>query len=67
MYKYILDENQKKTAVILSIKEFEDIQKKLIENKEKIEALENALDIKLADDIMKSKEEIIPFKASDYV
>ena len=57
MYKYILDEKNKKESVILSIKEFENIQKELRENRERIEILEDELDIKLADRVLKSKRE----------
>jgi len=67
MYKYILDEKEKKTAVILSIKEFENIQKELKENREKIETLEDKLDIKLAKKVLKSKGKKIPFDLRNYV
>ena len=67
MYKYILDEKEKKTAVILSIKEFENIQKELKENREKIETLEDKLDIKLAKKALKSEGKKIPFDLRNYV
>ena len=67
MYKYILDEKEKKTAVILSIKEFENIQKELKENREKIETLEDKLDIKLTKKVLKSKGKKIPFDLRNYV
>ncbi len=67
MYKYILDEKNKKESVILSIKEFENIQKELRENRERIEILEDELDIKLADRVLKSKEKTIPFDLKNYV
>ncbi len=67
MYKYILDEKENKTAVILSIQEFENIQKELRENREKIEKLEDELDIKIASKVLKSKEKSIPFNIKNYV
>lgn len=67
MYKYILDEKNKKESVIMSIKEFENIQKELRENRERIEILEDELDIKLADRVLKSKEKTIPFDLKNYV
>lgn len=67
MYKYILDEKENKTAVILSIKEFENIQNELRENRERIEELEDELDIKLANKVLKSKEKSIPFDIKNYV
>ena len=67
MYKYILDEKENKTAVILSIKEFENIQKELKETREKIDTLEDKLDIKLANKELKSKEKRIPFDLRNYV
>ncbi|HED37772.1 MAG TPA: hypothetical protein ENI76_05950 [Ignavibacteria bacterium] len=66
MYKYILDEKENKTAVILSIKEFENIQKELKETREKIDTLEDKLDIKLANKALKSKEKRIPFDLRNY-
>jgi hypothetical protein len=67
MYKYILDEKENKTAVILSIKEFENIKKELKESRERIDILEDKLDIKLATKILKSKEKKIPFDLNNYV
>jgi hypothetical protein len=67
MYKYILDEKAKRTAVILSIKEFENIQKELKKNKERIEILEDRLDIKLANKMLKSEDTPISFDLKNYV
>jgi len=67
MYKFILDEKEKKTAVILSITEFEEIRKELKENRKKIEILEDKLDIKMAGKALKSKEKRIPFDLENYV
>ena len=66
MHKYILDEKNNKEAVILSIKEFENIQKELKDNRERIEMLEDELDIKLSDKVLKSKEKTIPFDLKNY-
>ena len=67
MYKYILDERENKTAVILSLKEFENIQKELKKSKKIIEILKDKLDIKLANKVLKSKEKPIPFELKNYV
>jgi PHD/YefM family antitoxin component YafN of YafNO toxin-antitoxin module len=67
MYKYILDEKNNKEAVILSIKEFEKIQKELKENKKRIEMLEDELDIKLSKKVLRSKEKPIAFDLKNYV
>ena len=67
MYKFILDEKEKKTSIILSIKEFENIQKELKQNREKIELLENKLDIKLSRKALKSNGKRIPFELKNYV
>jgi len=67
MYKFILDEKEKKTSIILSIKEFENIQKELKQNREKIELLENKLDIKLSKKALKSNGKRIPFELKNYV
>jgi hypothetical protein len=67
MYKFILNEKEKKTAVILSIREFENIRRELKENRKRIEILEDKLDIKLAGKALKSKEKKIPFDLDNYV
>ena len=67
MHKFILDEKEKKTSIILSIKEFENIQKELKQNREKIELLENKLDIKLSRKALKSNGKRIPFELKNYV
>jgi tetrahydromethanopterin S-methyltransferase subunit G len=67
MYKFILDEKEKKTAVILSVKEFENIKKELKKSRERIELLEDELDIKLAKKTLRSKGKRIPFDLKNYV
>ena len=67
MYKIILDENKRKSAVIISIKEYEAIQKELKEYKRKIEIFEEKLDIKFAEKAIKGKEKKIPFDIKNYV
>jgi len=67
MFKYILDDKDNKTAVIISMKEFEKIQNELKSNRDKIERLEDKLDIKLAKKALKSKDKRISFDLKNYV
>jgi PHD/YefM family antitoxin component YafN of YafNO toxin-antitoxin module len=67
MYKFIVDENKRKSAVIISIEEYEAIQKELKEYRKKIEIFEEKLDIKLAEKAIKAKGKKIPFNLSNYV
>jgi len=67
MYKIILDENKRKSAVIISIKEYEAIQKELKEYKKQIEIFEEKLDIKFAEKAIKAKGKKIPFDLKNYV
>jgi hypothetical protein len=67
MFKYILDDKDNKTAVIISMKEFKIIQNELKANRDEIERLEDKLDIRLAKKALKSKEKRLSFDLKNYV
>ncbi|HPO55919.1 MAG: hypothetical protein GX452_07320 [Ignavibacteriales bacterium] len=67
MYKFIINEKEEKTAVVISIADFQKLQKELKANRERIEILEDKLDIKLAKKALESKSGKIPFNLKNYV
>ncbi|HPO55913.1 MAG TPA: hypothetical protein PKY46_07905 [Ignavibacteriaceae bacterium] len=67
MYKFIINEKEEKTAVVISIADFQRLQKELKANRERIEILEDKLDIKLAKKALESKSRRIPFNLKNYV
>jgi hypothetical protein len=42
MYKFIINEKEEKTAVVISIADFQKLQKELKANRERIEILETS-------------------------
>lgn len=67
MHTYIVDESNTKKAVVIPIDEYEQLTKALNEYKKRLDELEDELDIKLATDAIKNKNERIPFDITNYV
>ncbi len=67
MNTYIVDESNQKKSVVVPFEEYEQLQQTLHEYKNRLEELEDELDLKLAKETIKTGTEKIPFEIKDYV
>ena len=62
MNTYIVDESNQKKSVVVPFEEYEQLQQTLHEYKNRLEELEDELDLKLAKETIKTGTEKIPFE-----
>jgi PHD/YefM family antitoxin component YafN of YafNO toxin-antitoxin module len=67
MHTYIVDESNQKKAIVLSLEEFEQLQKTLSEYKLRLEELEDELDLKIAKEIVQKDVEKTSFDLNNYI
>lgn len=67
MNTYIVDESNQKKSVVVPFEEYEQLQQTLQEYKNRLEELEDELDLKLAKETIKTDAERIPFEIKNYV
>ncbi len=67
MNTYIVDESNQKKAVVVPFEEYEQLQQTLQEYKNRLEELEDELDLTLAKEAIKTDAERIPFEIKNYV